>query len=116
MVVFFSRSLRVEAQDGKCFTLQNLTIPKKGKFAGVPQWDNCGYYATLQQAAQAALQRGMATGTAGMSVQRLIDALERSSGAVAAACEAAPTAAQAVHLHQVVNEHVAEELFEEEAS
>lgn len=109
MIVYFSAEARVEAEDGVSFTLQLLRMKKSG-----PKWDVAGHYATLEQAARAAVNKKVLSTPGDVQARELVAAIERASQRIADACEFAISAAGAAQCEgDSMPTALPEDLFEE---
>lgn len=114
MIICLSRTLRISAEDGQNYVLQRLHTRTEGEQAGTSTWRNEGYYATLAQAAQAAIRKDLARGAVRMSATQLVESLNKAALRVAQVCEAAMSAAHAAEYEgEVVGEDFPDELFRE---
>ena len=115
MIVALSKKVRILAEDGRCFALVHLVERvKKSTGEKYEDWESVGYYGTLRQAAQAALQKELfrLPGTV-VKVGELVAALDRGSARIAEACDGAMEAAALAELEGLEGApEVPEELFD----
>jgi hypothetical protein len=112
MIIVFSKTLRVEAEDGVNFTVQRKKVAKSGKHKGQVWWDTEGYHHTLEQAALRILQLAVHDPKVKLTVSALLAALDKSTTVIAKACELAGGAFEAAKIEGIVNDGTADELFD----
>lgn len=114
MKIMLSRTLRIVAEDGLSFTLEVMKVRgEEAKRPGEQVWKVMGYYGTLEQAARAALNKGIAQNGSKLTAERLLDALLQAGKTIARACEGAMSSAHASEFEGVVEAaDLPQELFE----
>ena len=57
MIIYLTRNLRIDADDGLNFALERRRQRAEGKNAGEVYWETAGYYGNLEQALSAAVRK-----------------------------------------------------------
>lgn len=111
MVIVLAANVKVEAEDGACFSLRRCRATKDGQDV----WEVVGYYATLGQAARAALDKCLVGRKGVAQVSQLVAMIDRAGERIADACEAAADAASMAELRGAVGAAVVpDDLFDED--
>lgn len=99
MVIWLSADCYIKADDGTCFELiRRYKKGAKSKRAGEWATKPLGYYGTLEQAANGALNKAILYSNAEGDVREMMTRIECIAKQIADACEGAVTASNAAHI------------------